>query len=263
MPGFSLTLLLLPSSSSTAAPPEDVILRLLDASTSAPGWKWTSGAPPSALSPPPAVLASERTTDRAAKVRAQDVQGFARAVERVCNALDKAEPAITRMDTVSGDGDCGLTLQTGARGMRSYTEYLTLAYMSCSYIQLYSLVSARAQSPARTLLVPSSPYPKWRPRRWAAPAVHFTREFPFPHPLRLFVLIENERPAFSFPLSLRLFLLTGLALPLSKTGPAASLQLWDSCTRIRERALRLARSLIRSPRLPMHFLRIRRTCELR
>lgn len=120
MPGFSLTLLLLPSSSSTAAPPEDIILRLLDASTTAPGWKWTSGAPPSALSPPPAVLASERTTDRAAKVRAQDVQGFALAVERVCNALDKAESEITRMDTISGDGDCGLTLQTGAQGMRPY-----------------------------------------------------------------------------------------------------------------------------------------------
>ena len=119
MPGFSLTLLLLPSSSSTAAPPEDVILRLLDASTSAPGWKWSSGSPPSTLSPPPAVVASERTTDRVVKVRAQDVQGFARAVERICNALDKAEPEITRMDTISGDGDCGLTLQTGAQGMRS------------------------------------------------------------------------------------------------------------------------------------------------
>ena len=118
MPGFSLTLLLLPSSSSTAAPPEDVILRLLDASTSAPGWKWSSGAPPSALSPSPAVVASERTIDRVAKVRAQDVQGFARGVERICNALHKAEPEITRMDTISGDGDCGLTLQTGAQGMR-------------------------------------------------------------------------------------------------------------------------------------------------
>ena len=53
-------------------------------------------------------------------MRAQDVQGFALAVERVCNALDKAEPEITRMDTISGDGDCGLTLQTGAQGMRSY-----------------------------------------------------------------------------------------------------------------------------------------------
>jgi dihydroxyacetone kinase len=49
-------------------------------------------------------------------VRAQDVQGFERAVERACNALDQAEPEITKMDTISGDGDCGLTLQTGAQG---------------------------------------------------------------------------------------------------------------------------------------------------
>ncbi|KAI9511391.1 dihydroxyacetone kinase 1 [Russula earlei] len=117
MPGFSLTLLLLPSSSSTAALPEDVILRLLDAPTSAPGWKWTSGVPPSPLLPLPRVLTSQRVADQARKMRAQDVQSFTHAVERVCNALDKAEPEITRMDAVAGDGDCGLTLQTGALGV--------------------------------------------------------------------------------------------------------------------------------------------------
>jgi dihydroxyacetone kinase len=137
MPGFSLTLLLLPSSSSTAAPPEDVILRLLDARTSAPGWKWTSGAPPSALSPPPAVLASERTTDRTTNVRAQDVQRFTHAVERACNALVKAKPEIDRMDTVSGDGDCGRTLQTGAQGMRFHRNVNFGLHVPCSYIQLY------------------------------------------------------------------------------------------------------------------------------
>lgn len=120
MPGFSLTLLLLPSSSSTTAPPEDVVLRLLDASTSAPGWKWTSCAPPSELPPPPAALTSERAAHHALKARAQDVQGFVHALERACNALDKAEPEITRMDTISGDGDCGLTLQTGAQGAQSH-----------------------------------------------------------------------------------------------------------------------------------------------
>ena len=121
MPGFSLTLLLLPPSSSDVAPPSDVILRLLDASTSAPGWKWTSGAAPSAPSAPPAVLPTERAADQGQRVRAQDVHGFERSVERVCNALDKAEPEITKMDTISGDGDCGLTLQTGANGTPTIT----------------------------------------------------------------------------------------------------------------------------------------------
>ncbi|KAH9978323.1 dihydroxyacetone kinase 1 [Russula compacta] len=109
MPGFSLTLLLLPSSSSTAAASEDVILRLLDASTSAPGWKWTSGAPPSTLQPPPAVLTTERTTNRTRQVRAQDAQGFTRAVERATGDH--------QMGYRFGDGDCGLTLQVGAHAV--------------------------------------------------------------------------------------------------------------------------------------------------
>lgn len=126
MPGFSLTLLLLPSSPSPTVPtpadppPPEVILSLLDVGADAPGWKWTSLAPPSELPPPPAALTSERATDHVLKVRAQDAEEFTRAVERACNALDRAEPEITRMDTISGDGDCGLTLRTGARGLRSH-----------------------------------------------------------------------------------------------------------------------------------------------
>lgn len=128
MPGFSLTLLLLPSSPSRAIlttadpPPEEVILSLLDVSTDAPGWKWTSHVPPSELPPPlaPAVLTSKRAVYHARKVRAQGAEEFTHAVERACNALDRAEAEITRMDTISGDGDCGLTLQTGARGMRCH-----------------------------------------------------------------------------------------------------------------------------------------------
>jgi len=116
MPGFSLTLLLLPLSSSDFSPSSDDILRLLDASTSTPGWKWTSGAAPSTPSAPP-VPPSERAADQRQRVRAQDVSGFERSLEGACNALDKAESEITKMDTVSGDGDCGLTLQTGANAV--------------------------------------------------------------------------------------------------------------------------------------------------
>ncbi|KAI0272604.1 hypothetical protein BC834DRAFT_857521 [Gloeopeniophorella convolvens] len=117
MPGFSLTLLLLPSPSATSVPPKDFVLRLLDAGTEAPGWKWSSGAPPSAPAVPPSALPTERAAGQGQRVRAVDVQGFGRAVERVCNALNAAEPEITEMDTVAGDGDCGLTLQTGANAL--------------------------------------------------------------------------------------------------------------------------------------------------
>jgi len=125
MPGFSLTLLLLPTSTTvrvtlTDPPPEDVVLALLDVINDTPGWKWTSDAPPSELRQPLATFTSKRAAGHTLKVRAQDVQEFSHAVERACNALDAAEPEITRMDTISGDGDCGLTLQTGARGMLSH-----------------------------------------------------------------------------------------------------------------------------------------------
>lgn len=34
-----------------------------------------------------------------------------------CEAVDAAEPDLTKWDTIMGDGDCGLTLQTGARAL--------------------------------------------------------------------------------------------------------------------------------------------------
>ena len=44
MPGFSITLLLLPSGSSETYTSQQ-ILELLDAPASAPGWKWTAAEP--------------------------------------------------------------------------------------------------------------------------------------------------------------------------------------------------------------------------
>ena len=157
MPGFSLTLLLLPSFSPDFAPSSDVILRLLDASTSVPGWKWTSGAAPSAPSAPPAVLPCERAADQGQRVRAQDVSGFERSVERACNALDKAEPEITKMDTVSGDGDCGLTLQVGANGMPTTPTNHQLRSTYSSVMQRCLRFSALARSAAKMSSALSSP----------------------------------------------------------------------------------------------------------
>jgi hypothetical protein len=180
MPGYSLTLLLLPSPSSTAAPPSDVILRLLDASTSAPGWKWTSGARPSALLSPPAVLPSGRGIEQRQGVRAQDMQRFVHAVERACNALDKAEPEITKMDTVAGDGDCGLTLQRGAHGVLSHEVMISLSVSADITFLPVTQPSSRVSVPDRSLgkmsSALSSPCRKWQRRPWAAPAVHSTRK---------------------------------------------------------------------------------------
>lgn len=48
MPGFSLTLLLLPRTGAHSTSAED-ILRLLDAPVSAPGWKWHATADPQVI----------------------------------------------------------------------------------------------------------------------------------------------------------------------------------------------------------------------
>lgn len=49
MPGFSLTLLLLPSASEKPPYSAHEILEYLDAPASAPGWKWHAGREPGTL----------------------------------------------------------------------------------------------------------------------------------------------------------------------------------------------------------------------
>lgn len=61
-----------------------------------------------------------RELEGKAKLRAADPGAFDAAIERVCRALNAAEPEITRMDSIAGDGDCGLTLQAGATGDRLF-----------------------------------------------------------------------------------------------------------------------------------------------
>lgn len=120
MPGFSITLLLLPTTSSPGPISAELLLDLLDRPTSAPGWKWSSGQPPPPITAtqeaPRANVATREQTGKA-KLRAADPGAFDAAIERVCRALNAAEPEITRMDSIAGDGDCGLTLQAGANAV--------------------------------------------------------------------------------------------------------------------------------------------------
>ncbi|THH05051.1 hypothetical protein EW145_g5078 [Phellinidium pouzarii] len=122
MPGFSLTLLLLPSASDLDSPLTSEILALLDKKVDAPGWKWSSHAPPGSSSPavfvPVAESAGvqERTTGHPI-IAAANPQAFIEAISKACKALIAAEPDITHMDNIAGDGDCGLTLKAGAEGI--------------------------------------------------------------------------------------------------------------------------------------------------
>ena len=122
MPGFSLTLLLLPSGDE-APVSSDAILSLLDESTNAPGWKWCSRTTPSFFQdaslepPPPKVLQNKH------RLAFSEPNRFTDAITRACKALIAAEPEITQMDSIAGDGDCGLTLKAGALGTHHVPYY--------------------------------------------------------------------------------------------------------------------------------------------
>lgn len=118
MPGFSITLLQLPDGSDASAPSADLILSLLDEKPEVPGWKWGSTIPPPALGEQVKQTEGTRAAGapQAIQLRAEDPKAFGEAVKRACDAIIAAEPEITRMDNIAGDGDCGLTLQDGANG---------------------------------------------------------------------------------------------------------------------------------------------------
>ncbi|KAI6125431.1 Dak1 domain-containing protein [Pisolithus croceorrhizus] len=107
MPGFSLTLLCchVPT-------------------TGTPRWRWSSNTEPArTLRIPESLTASTPlASSHAGKLRASNVASFNTSVERSCRALIAAEPEITKMDSIAGDGDCGLTLKDGANGVLKALE---------------------------------------------------------------------------------------------------------------------------------------------
>ncbi|KAG8741472.1 Dihydroxyacetone kinase 2 [Ceratobasidium sp. 414] len=114
MPGFSVTLVLLPSNDRGPAI-TDVILSLLDAPAKTPAWTWTSSSPPGSAKQlsPPSKSESANANEGGNKVSSR----FVDAVRRACDALIRAEPNITQMDQIAGDGDCGTTLKAGAEAI--------------------------------------------------------------------------------------------------------------------------------------------------
>jgi len=112
MPGFSLTLLLLPSESEALTSCATQILSLLDDQPDVPGWKWFSTAPPAAMDSQ--VFENVTFTEQQNEPRilkAGDPDAFVKSLRQAAKALITAEPEITQMDLISGDGDCGLTLK--------------------------------------------------------------------------------------------------------------------------------------------------------
>ncbi|KAN0088501.1 Dak1 domain containing protein [Tylopilus felleus] len=117
MPGFSVTLLLLPSTGSNNAISTDLILSLLDDPTNTPGWKWSAMTEPQTIVETASLASVNTASPSQITLRAPDARSFESAIERACKALLTAEGEITDMDKIAGDGDCGLTLSAGASGV--------------------------------------------------------------------------------------------------------------------------------------------------
>lgn len=128
MPGFSITLLRLPTEKEKSAPPPTLILSLLDEKPDVPGWKWSSGCSPLPLSTqitPP--YKQEADTPPLAKLKSLDSDVFLENIKRAARGLITAEPDITRMDLIAGDGDCGLTLKVLSKPFDDIESCLTSA----------------------------------------------------------------------------------------------------------------------------------------
>ncbi|KAF9006083.1 Dak1 domain-containing protein [Cyathus striatus] len=118
MLGFSITLLRLPKQGEAQAPAASLLLSLLDDTPQAPGWKWSSVSQPLTISEQ--IVETQRASDAAdsaARLSASDPAAFVSRIKKAAQGLINAEPEITRMDSIAGDGDCGLTLKAGAEAV--------------------------------------------------------------------------------------------------------------------------------------------------
>jgi dihydroxyacetone kinase len=107
MPGFSLTLLLLPAIDNTADPSSEALISLLDEKVDTPGWKWTSRNIPATEVP----LSHTKQTSPSSstlynsQITVSNPAQIVNAVKSACQALIQAEPVLTKMDQVAGDGE--------------------------------------------------------------------------------------------------------------------------------------------------------------
>jgi dihydroxyacetone kinase len=111
MPGFSITLLLLPREGDASAPSSQQLLSLLDDTPNVPGWKWSSAQPPAAKASQFVQSTAKAQQIKPRVLKAVDPQAFVKNIRQAAKALIEAESEITRMDLIAGDGDCGLTLK--------------------------------------------------------------------------------------------------------------------------------------------------------
>jgi len=93
------------------------LLRLLDARASSPGWQFNPSAEPGPFETEISASASLAQVKSGMIPVRVNYTLLEKAVISACESIIAAEPEITRYDTIAGDGDCGLTLKSGATGI--------------------------------------------------------------------------------------------------------------------------------------------------
>lgn len=120
-PGFSLSLLNLKKAATDAFSLEK-ILHFLDLPTDAPGWKPKPYSADLWAREDKEVGSTEDNAQLPQSNLRIDGGKFSAALKTAMNRLIEKEPLITKYDTQVGDGDCGETLENGARGILELLE---------------------------------------------------------------------------------------------------------------------------------------------
>jgi dihydroxyacetone kinase len=106
MAGISITLLGV----------NDEWLRLLDASTLAPAWPSGLRGRPLRIEHPSQEVVSAKPSIRPG-VQSEAGRRVRRAIESACTALINAEPELTELDRITGDGDLGASMERAAKAV--------------------------------------------------------------------------------------------------------------------------------------------------
>ena len=129
MQGASLSIVSLSAMSSSSSK----LVEYLDQDTNAPSWITaevynlaSTGPRPSSLEYPEveAPATSKATSDYSSVVL--QIDNFSNkattSLKNACTKLVESEPLLTKYDTICGDGDCGLTMERGAKEILSQLE---------------------------------------------------------------------------------------------------------------------------------------------
>ncbi|SMN18740.1 similar to Saccharomyces cerevisiae YML070W DAK1 Dihydroxyacetone kinase, required for detoxification of dihydroxyacetone (DHA) [Maudiozyma saulgeensis] len=138
--GFSITLLNATKASkelNTSFPEIKSVFELLEAYTDAPGWSPGFFEASSA----PSVDASVLHTDvKVTEVGNYDHSSFSKWMKAGAENIIKAEPHITELDTLVGDGDCGYTLVSGVNGITKNLDTISKTSLSEAMAQLSDII---------------------------------------------------------------------------------------------------------------------------